>query len=133
MSVMVNAEKLEVIYLPSTATDKDGNPVPQLEQDWVSMDISPLKTRDIVNIQQGLSEIEIAVNMLVGRIREWSYTDDTGAAVPITFDTVTNLNINDFNHLAEKIPRPEASLADDEKKSSPSTSPQSETIDVQVL
>lgn len=100
------AAHVKQFYLPSTATDANGNAVPQDQQAWVKMDVSPLNTGDLLmfnqtDAEQGLS-VKLFAEFLVNRIKEWNYTEADGSPVPITFETVCRLDQKDFAYLSQQ-------------------------------
>ena len=92
-----NEEKVERIYLPST---KD---LPEEEQAFVDMDIRPVQTADIEDVDPELSQISISVEMLTERTKGWNYTDEAGNPLPVSIETVKLLDVNDFIHLGDLI------------------------------
>lgn len=110
MPVLQGKAELVKFALPST---KDR---PEADQAWVEMDISPLKTGDIIGFDPNGSQAESALAMLAARIKDWNYTDTDGLKLEINIDTVKRLDIKDFGFLAEKIPEGSDGLSVDEKK-----------------
>lgn len=110
MPVLQNESKLERFYLPSTKN------LPQEEQAFVDMEVGKLTTADIVAIDPKAPEVQIGVMMLTTRIKGWNFTDSEGKELPIVFDTVKMLDVEDFGFLAEKIPADFKTLDPTEKK-----------------
>lgn len=123
MPVLQVAEKLKQLTLPSTKDE------PEQDRAWVVMDVSPAKAGDAYNVNEALAG-RATFAMMLGRIREWNYTDEKGQPVPINTETLKRLNAHDFSWLQDQIEDgSEKSLTDDEKKVSSVTSPPSETAE----
>jgi len=97
--------------LPSTANTEN-----EEDKAWVELETAPSSTADIVLVDPNGTEVEAAIAMLAVRIKDWNFTDETGAKLPITVDTVKHLDLNDFGFLADKIPKPKEGLSVEEKK-----------------
>ena len=128
MPQLKNFEKKEQIYLPSTKDEPNTE-----DRAWVVMDVSPVKTGDVAIYDDGMKRGEYQVMVVANRIKEWNYTDASGEPVPINFDTVTQLDTDDFKYLQTLIESEPATLSTDEKKSSSDTSSPQGTITVQEL
>lgn len=92
-----NEEKIERLYLPSTEK------LPEEEKAFVDMDVRPVQTGDIEDVNPELSQISISIEMLTERIKGWNFTDEAGAAVPVSIETVKLLDVEDFIFLGEII------------------------------
>jgi hypothetical protein len=110
MPVLANKSKIERYYLPSTKS------LPQEDQAFVDMEIGPLTAADIIGIDPQASEAESAIKMLVARIKGWNFTDAEGGEVEINFETVKQLDMEDFAFLAGQIPNNLEGISTPEKK-----------------
>lgn len=121
----VNLKDPERIVLPST---KD---LPEDQQAWVVMDTSPRRAGDLALVDRTMTDGQVGVAVIAGRIKEWNYTDANGKAFPITTESVGNIiGQDDFQYLATKMGSSEGGLTDEEKKDSKSTSPTNVTVNV---
>ena len=122
-----NSSRKQII-LPST---KD---LPAEEQAWVVLDTSPTTAADTLDITEGMGMMRILITLLTNRITEWNYTDENGTPVPITFDNVCKLEIDDLKYLANTLPEDDNSrdLTEEQKKTSLDTSEQSPTTKNQI-
>lgn len=127
MPVLQTNPELKKLYLPSfeeVANEED--------KGWVVMDISPRKAGDIAGVQRGMGEAKIGISMLVGRIKEWNFTDEQGVALEITLDTVMKLHMDDFYFLQKQLVEVPEEISTEEKKTSNPTSQHSETTEIPV-
>lgn len=113
MPVLKNRELVKEFVLPSTKN------LPKEDQAIVAMDVSPIKTGDVVGVSQGMTEGEASVRMLYERIKSWNYTDETGNLLPVSFDNVKALDIDDFKFLEGQISGVDSSLDAEKKSKSP--------------
>lgn len=114
---VLKSSNLEVkqFMLPSTAS------LPEDQQAWVKAEVGPLTTGDIVNsgaVSADASPTQQTVSLLIARIKEWNFTDESGKAVEINYDNVCKLDINDFGYIAGSIITDSSAsqLSTDEKK-----------------
>jgi len=112
MPVLKTSEQIKKFFLPST---KD---LPETDENkaWVVMDISSLKAGDMMGVGSKSGEAEIALVLLHHRIKDWNYTDESGAKLPINSDTVRLLDMDDFTYLSDQLDMSVDSLSDTEKK-----------------
>lgn len=91
--------KVEVkqFYLPSTMG------LPDEEQAWVKMDISPMKGEDLVIGEEMSSKIEASAQILSERITEWNFTDETNNKIDISLESCKLLDLQDFIYLQKQI------------------------------
>jgi hypothetical protein len=112
MPVLNQKSKVERIYLPSTKHLPEEDP----NAAFVDMELGPLTAGDIVGIDPQAPEVESAVRMLAARIRGWNFTDAEGKELEVSYETVKLLDMEDFAHLAGKIPQNIEGLETAEKK-----------------
>lgn len=110
MPVLQKESKLERFYLPSTES------LPEEDKAFVDMEVGKLTTADIMNIDPKAPEVQIGVMMLASRIKGWNFTDEEGNELPITFDNVQKLDVEDFGFLAGKMPQDFKQITTAEKK-----------------
>lgn len=125
--------------LPSTSVQQvflpDPPGVPEDQQGWVKMDVSPINVRDFIFTESsGATSAsvvgkEFSLNMLAERIKEWNYTDEGSQEVlPITPDNVMRLGQQNILFLYTQYQKtPVSGLSTAEKKTSSSTSTDSVT------
>lgn len=106
-------------HLPSTAE------APIEEQVFVKLrDRFLLSTMELM--ATGETDTEMAINAMVEYITEWNYTDETGAMIPITQESIRQLDWTDFLFIKEKmtahLTKDSQGLDSDEKKTSIDTS-----------
>lgn len=121
----VNLKEPEQIILPST---KD---LPEDQQAWVVMDVSPRRAGDLALVDRSMTDGEVGLAVIAGRIKEWNYTDANGKVFPITTETVGDIiGQDDFQYLATRMGSSEGGLTEDEKKDLSSTSPTNVKVNV---
>lgn len=107
---------VERFYLPST----EALPADSPDKAWVDLELGPIVPRDTIGTDLSGDNTTAAVGMLANRLRSWNYTDASGAILPINFDTVKILDMEDFYFLTQKLNKSKvtssASLTNDEKK-----------------
>lgn len=87
---------IKKFYLPSTAK------LPQEQQAWVSMDISPDTVGDLMAwSDEDSNTVARQMRILTRRIKEWNFVDQSGAPVPITFESVCHIPTIDLRYLRE--------------------------------
>lgn len=75
------ASHIKQFYLPSTAS------LPQDQQDWVKIDVSPESVADWQVITDSDQNYAVRQSrIVVRRLVEWSFTDEQGNPAPITFE-----------------------------------------------
>lgn len=121
MPQLKSTEQLKKIYLPSTSGETEENKA------WVVMDVSPQKAGDMLSFDTMMTQGRMGFMLVLGRLREWNYTDAQNATLPITEETLGYVAIPDFDFLRAQMETEEVELDTEAKKDSPSTSPQSET------
>jgi hypothetical protein len=115
------APNIKQIYIPATATDADGNAVPQEDQGWVKMDCSPVNVQDYIFTPDSTDKRnkEYTANILTERIKEWNF-EENGAVLPIDQTNVVRLFQlpGTFSYLLSQIEdAPTTGLSTAEKKS----------------
>lgn len=103
-------EEIKRFVLPST---KD---LPEADQAWVDLDIAKVIASDMVGMDGANGRIEASLELLLGRIRGWNFTDATGASLPITVDNLKLIDALDYIYLTGQIGKP-SGLPTEEKKS----------------
>jgi hypothetical protein len=96
---------IKQFYLPDPATkDVNGEQVsiPQEEQGWVKMDISPINTQDYLTLDANNSVEKNGVSIFVERIKEWNY-DNNGQVLPIEERNVLGLGAINIQYLSSQI------------------------------
>ena len=91
-------------YMPSTAE------LPQEEQGWVDLDISPINAQDFLemDVSDG-TKVRGSVNVLIDRIKDWNFTEADGSPAKINSEGVTRLGMENINYLLAQLPAPEGS------------------------
>jgi hypothetical protein len=108
---------IKQLYLPSTSS------LPQDQQAWIKIDLSPLGTEDLLlfdELGEGDKKMHAFMEWLTLRIKEWNFTEEDGSPVPISFDTICRLPREDFEYIAQQAaPQQQDSpnLSADQKKS----------------
>lgn len=120
MPSLVPQSERKQLYLPSTEHLTDD------QKAWVVMEVGPLTAADLLSYDGAQTSGYNTVSSLVPRIKEWNIEED-GVRVPITFETVKRLLLEDIMFLDSQIGRGDGGLPDGEKKDSPTTSSQPET------
>lgn len=115
MPTLQTNKKPVKVFLPST-NDCDND-----EKAWVLLDINPARASELAMIDANDTSGTIGLKTLAARIKEWNFTDDTKAPVPINFDTVGLLDLNDYRFLNRTIDEfsdiaPPTGLNNSEKK-----------------
>jgi hypothetical protein len=110
-------ENWKQFILPSSK-DKTGN-----DQAYVIMDAGPLVTADTLDITPDSSLMKTTALMLTRRIQEWNFEDASGP-LPITYDNVIRMEIEDIQFLSRQIDDTNRNLTDEQKKTLTSTSPE---------
>lgn len=99
-------------YLPSTAK------LPEDQQAWVKMDVSPMNVRDHLLVQIGDTPSAVSIRILAARIRDWNVLEVDQTPLPINTDSILRLGQANLNYLAAQIPTEATSTLDlDQKKS----------------
>lgn len=124
-------EKLKKFFLPSyTELDED-------QQGYVVFDVSPKKAGDIEEVNTGFTSAQIMMVAVASRIREWNMTGEDGKVLDVNLETVKLLKMEDFDFLYDiiqnELDEPKEGLTSVEKKTSPSTSPDSVPVRVQTI
>lgn len=88
---------IKQFYLPSTSS------LPQEEQGWVKMDVSPMNVQDRLSAEAGETPVQASIRILATRIREWNFTEADGSAAAITPVSVLRLGDANLNYLAAQI------------------------------
>lgn len=112
MAQLLTDAKIERLYLPSTKDKDPSDP----DCAWVDFNVGPLTAGDTIEVGGKDNESKATVKILVERIVDWSYTDVSGAKLPITFDVVRKLNFVDYQFLGNQIPD-DNSIDPEQKKS----------------
>lgn len=105
------------LYLPSTENDED--------KAYVDVK-SKLVLGDIAEINDAESDIDKAIALLTTLVKDWNFTDEAGAVLPITRDNINKLDVADFTFLStwanEHLDMGNKGVSNEEKKtlSSPS-------------
>lgn len=105
--------KPQKFVLPSTAE------LPEADQAWVVLDVSPILTGDMIGMENIGGQIEISLSVLLNKITDWNYTEADGTTTPITLDNLKRLDVGDYMYLTAqlnggKVP---SSLTQEQKKS----------------
>ena len=106
-----NKGKIERFYLPST----EDLIIDDENKAWVDMEVGGLVAGDLLNVKADSGEMEIAIQMLCARIKDWNFTE-AGVKLPITEDVVKLLDIADFTYLTKQFSADVSSLSASEKK-----------------
>lgn len=126
MPVLRSDSDLQRLELPSTANKED------VDRAWVVMDVSTPTGRDLLSVDANETSGQTTVRGLAARIKEWNYTDENGTTMPINYNTVQLLEVEDIKFLNAQIKdASEDNLTTEEKKTSSDTSTESKTIEVQ--
>ncbi|HVB24128.1 MAG TPA: hypothetical protein VNG51_19475 [Ktedonobacteraceae bacterium] len=108
--------------MPDPATKEvDGKqvPIPQEEQGWVKMDVSPMNVQDSLVIEASDTTLMRAGTRIVAeRIKEWNFTDAAGNVAPVNFQTVLQLGKTNIDYLSGQIAIPESQVLSDYQKKS---------------
>ena len=112
MPVLQNNVTVERFYLPSTEHLANDDP----DKAYVDMNVGKLLAADLLDAAKDETLVSMSIKMLVARIKDWSYTDVSGQKLPIKFDTVKQLDVDDYQYLVAKIPNGNAELTADQKK-----------------
>lgn len=103
--------KIKRFVLPSTST------LPEVDQAWIDLDISNLKTRDILLIRSMEEHaLVLQADILAGRIKDWNYTEADGSTVIINIDSVSRLDTEDFGFLVKTLNGELDGVVNDEQK-----------------
>jgi hypothetical protein len=107
--------------LPST---KDAE---ESEQAWVTLrDKVRIATMELIAQAQHGTEVDRAINGMLDYITDWNYTDANGDKLPITSESLRNLDWTDFYFIKETmqqhIEKDSEGLSTVEKKTSTDTS-----------
>jgi hypothetical protein len=115
------------LTLPSTEKSEDKAIVTVKEK---------LLLRDLALIREGDNDLDSNINGLSTMIVDWNYTDESGQAVPITKDSLLELEVEDFSFLVSElmdaIENTHKGADDEEKKTSLPTLTPPTTIEVQT-
>jgi len=104
---------IKQFFLPSTAS------LPEADQAWVKMDVSPLNAQDFLVMEGGESAVKIGMRVFAERIKEWNFTEADGTTVPIAYENILRLDQGDLKYLSSQMPSMSANaqLNADQKKS----------------
>jgi hypothetical protein len=96
---------IKQFYLPDPATKEvDGQqvPIPQEEQGWVKMDVSPINTQDMLLLEATKTSGQNGLSVFVERIKAWNY-EANGQVLPITIQTLLGLGIVNLTYLSSQM------------------------------
>lgn len=126
MPKLVKKREVKQIYLPSTAH------LPQEEQAWVTLDVSSASAADILSVDSDDTAGATSVKGLLERIVEWNYTDEEDNPLPVTFENLKLMDLDDFTYLRKQIKGKTEVMPEDLKETSTPTSQPSGTVNIAV-
>ena len=108
-------ENIQQFFLPSTEN------APEADRAWVRLNLARISAADLLAITggQGTSESNFMAALIANRILEWNFTDPSGQTLPITLETTSWLDPQDYAFIMSKlnsIAQAAGTLGDAEKK-----------------
>lgn len=77
--------------------------LPTEQQETVTMDASPLRGGDMINIDDITNAIQLNIEVLSGRISAWTVKDTDGQVAEVSKDTIARLPFEDLAFLVTQL------------------------------